>query len=590
MRGRPQWAVKDPLSLRFFQLREEEYFVLQMLDGRTSIDEIQARFERRFAPRRLEPRRLQAFLGRLHEDGLILSDLPDQGTELRLRRGRLVRKDWIETLTNLLALRFRGVDPSRFLRWLAPLCGWMFSRWVAAIYALFVMAAILLVTVHFETLLARLPEFRALFRADNLLWLALAVGTAKVLHELGHALACQRFGGRCHELGLMLLVFTPCLYCNVSDAWMLPDKWRRIAISAAGIIVEIGLASLAVFVWWWSGPGLLNGLAMNLMVVCSISTLAFNGNPLLRYDGYYILADLVEVPNLQQQAGAVVRRWLAHWLLGVELPDDRLLPERGHGWLALYAIASLVYRFVVVGVVIWCMHRALAPYGLDVLVEILGLVTVGGMIGVPAVRAARWMHRENRREQVSWGRLIVRGGLVMLGIVALLSIPLPYHINAPVALEPAGARSVYVTIPGRLVESVEAGAVVHAGDALARLENREVELEVTRLEGDVKRQADHLRNLESQQGTDPRGGGPNPDGPRIAGRSATAASPAARRRRAIAARRSARWNRPAAAASIAGTAPRPIAHLVRHAARPAQPRRVSDDQHIALPRRRSRFA
>src|SRR5205807_4765197 len=117
-----------------------------------------------------------------------------------------------------LALRFRGVDPQRFLNRLAPACGWIFSRWFFAASLMFMATALGLVTVHLDTLRQRLPDFQAFFGAHNLLWLAAAVALAKVLHELGHALACQRFGGECHEIGVMLLVFTPCLYCNVSDA------------------------------------------------------------------------------------------------------------------------------------------------------------------------------------------------------------------------------------------------------------------------------------------------------------------------------------------------------------------------------------
>ena len=292
MRGRPQWSVKDPLALRYFQLREEEYFILRMLDGRTSIDDIQRRFERQFAPRRLEPRRLQAYLGRLHDEGLILSDPVGQGAELLLRRGKLQRQKWLETVSNVLALQFRGIDPDAFLGRIEPATRWIFSRTMALLCGLLTTAAILLVAVHFNTLQSLLPDFRAFFGAGNLFWLAVALGMVKICHEIGHALTCRHFGGHCHELGFMLLVFTPCLYCNVSDAWLLSDKWRRIAISAAGIVVEVMVASLATFVWWFSGSGLINSLCLDLMFVCSVNTMLLNGNPLLRYDGYYILSDL----------------------------------------------------------------------------------------------------------------------------------------------------------------------------------------------------------------------------------------------------------------------------------------------------------
>ena len=108
----------------------------------------------------------------------------------------------------------------------------------------------------------------------------------------------------------MLLVFTPCLYANVSDSWMLPNKYHRAFIGAAGIYVEAILASIATFIWWFSEPGLLNYLALSVMFICSVSTVLFNGNPLLRFDGYYILMDLLEIPNLRQKATEVMKRFM----------------------------------------------------------------------------------------------------------------------------------------------------------------------------------------------------------------------------------------------------------------------------------------
>ena len=177
------------------------------------------------------------------------------------------------------------------------------------------LAAAALVFTHFDAFQARLPTFQQFFAGHNWLLLAAALAGAKVLHEFGHGLACKRFGGECHEMGVMLLVFTPCLYCNVTDSWMLPSKWRRAAIAAAGMYVELALAAGATFLWWFSNPGIVNSLSLNTMFICSVSTLAFNANPLLRYDGYYILSDLLEIHNLRQKADAVIRRAVTRWTL-----------------------------------------------------------------------------------------------------------------------------------------------------------------------------------------------------------------------------------------------------------------------------------
>ena len=169
----------------------------------------------------------------------------------------------------------------------------------------------------------------------------------KVLHEFGHGLSCKHFGGECHEMGVMMLVLTPCLYCNVSDSWMLPNRWHRAAIGAAGMYVELVLASICTFIWWFTEPGPLNYICLNVMFICSVSTVMFNANPLLRYDGYYILSDVLEIPNLRQKASTILNRKLGAWCLGLEEPEDPFLPKR-HQWLfALFTVASAVYRWVV---------------------------------------------------------------------------------------------------------------------------------------------------------------------------------------------------------------------------------------------------
>ncbi len=501
-RHQPTWIVKDPVALRYFELPAEEYFILRLLNGRASSDQIQARFAEEYAPRRLQPEQLQAFLGRLHREGLVIGESPGQGDELLRRRKRLARMAWLEKLSNLLAIRFRGVDPDRFLRRLDSWLGWMFSAWFTAICSLLVATAVALVALHFDVLQSRLPDFYSFFGAGNLIWLAVAVALAKVLHELGHALACRHFGGECHELGLMLLVFTPCLYCNVSDVWMMSDKWRRIAVGAAGMAVEMVLAAAATLIWWWTAPGMLNGLCLDLMFVCSVSTLVFNGNPLLRYDGYYILSDLLEAPNLQERANRIVQRWFVAWAWGVHLPPERLLPAKRRGRLAAFAIAASIYRLFVIIAVLWLIGRVLKPYHLEVVADALTVMVIGGAIVVPAFRTFRWVRQQQRNERMHWGRFFVRMGWVAAAVAVVVCIPLPYRLQAPAILEPAGAQRVYVTVPGTLTEAVREGSSLNAGDVIARLDNLDVAAEMVRLQSRRDREQLHLSNLRRQQGSD----------------------------------------------------------------------------------------
>src|SRR2546423_9600415 len=163
-------------------------------------------------------------------------------------------------------------------------------------------------------------------------------------------MACKHFGGEVHEMGFMLLVFSPCLYCDVSDAWRFPSKWKRVAVSAAGIVVELVLASAATIVWWYAQPGVVQLVALNIMIICTVNTLLINGNPLMRYDGYFIFSDLMETPNLWQRSREVLRRITSDWLgasRAVLGPDDPLIPASKPPWLAIYAVLSKIYLSMV---------------------------------------------------------------------------------------------------------------------------------------------------------------------------------------------------------------------------------------------------
>jgi len=500
---RRYWVVKDPVSLAYFHLRDEEHAILQMLDGRTSLAEIKQRFEQAFAPLQIGSEQIHAFLGRLYESGLLLTESPGQGEQSLQRRRRRRRKAWIQTLSSVLVIRFRGIDPEPMLRWLYPRFRWMFAPWFLAACLLLAVAAAVLVTVQFDVLRSRLPDFHAFFNARNAVWLAVALALAKVLHELGHALSCKHFGGECHEMGVLLLAFVPCLYCNVSDSWLLSNKWQRIAITAAGMGVEVVLASVCTFLWWFSEPGLLNALCLNVMFICSVSTLLFNGNPLLRYDGYFILSDLVEVPNLGQQSRALVGRGLSRLFLGLESNGDRDLPEAHRGWLTLYGMASTLYRWTVVTAILWFCHQALKPYRLEIVAQIMIVVVLVGLVVAPLGRAIRLLRNPAWRGRLRPGRTGLVCGAVAVAVVLVCVVPLPSRITAPVVLEPQDAQRVYVSMPGTLIAAARAGSMMKPQETLGQLVNLDVQMQVEQLTGRRDQQRLHLKNLEFRLAQDP---------------------------------------------------------------------------------------
>jgi putative peptide zinc metalloprotease protein len=479
--GREYWTIKDPLTLRYYRFEEEEFAILEMLDGQTGIDQIREQFEQRFAPQTLAGNQLQHLLALLHRSNLLVSSAAGQGEQLQKRSRERMRKERLALLASFLAIRFRGVDPDRWLTWLDRRVGWLFSLPAAIGMLMLVVSALLLIAAEFDTFRARLPGFEAFFAAQNWLWLAVILCVTKILHEFGHGLACKRFGGECHEMGVMLLVFTPCLYCNVSDSWMIPSRWRRAAIGAAGMYCELILAALATFVWWFSEPGLVNHLSLNVMFVCSVSTLVFNANPLMRFDGYYILSDLLEIPNLRQKSAAVIQCKLGAWLLGLAERTDPFLPTRGRWLFAAYSVASAVYGWLVTFSIFWFLYHVLEPYGLKILGQLLGLAMVFTLFILPLVRLVRFLLQPARADTVNKLRLSVSLGAIGAVVGSLLLVPLPYYVACTFEVQPRGAESVYVNVPGELKAVHLTGGSVETGQLIAELDDPEVRLAEERL-------------------------------------------------------------------------------------------------------------
>jgi putative peptide zinc metalloprotease protein len=429
----------------------------------------------------------------LHRSHLLVAEAAGQGHELLARRRQRERSSRLAAATNFLAIRFRGFDPDRLLTWLNRCCGWLFSAPAACCAFMFIAAALALVASEYDAVGARLPTFQAFFAAQNWLWLAVVMCLTKVLHEFGHGLACKRFGGECHEMGVMLLVFAPCLYCNVSDAWLIPSRWRRAAIGAAGMYVELVLASLATFLWWFSEPGLFNHLCLNVMFVSSVSTLVFNLNPLMRFDGYYILADVLEIPNLRQKASAVIQRKLAAWLFGVRERPDPFLPARRRWLFAAYSIASSAYMWLVSVSIFWFFYRVLEPYGLKVFGQVLAGGMVVSLVVMPLIRFVRFLLEPAKTQEVNKMRAALSLSLVAGAIAGLFGVPLPFYVTAPLEVQPRSAESVYVEVPGQLEAIETRSGAVAAGDVLARLKNTDLRLSVERL---LAQRADLVARIE----------------------------------------------------------------------------------------------
>ena len=498
-RGRSFWTVKDPIALRYARLRDEQYFLLTQLDGKRTLEELQLLCARRYPQVHWSLTTLQETISDLHDKRLLSSHRTGQAEGIAKQRGKAVQQKVMSGLMSILFMRLPGVYPEPFLRRAYPWIRWVFHPAAISAVILLVLSALSLFTIQFDTAIRQMPEFQQFFAWPNLMYLAITMAVVKVFHELGHGFTCHHFGAESHSIGLMLLVFSPTLYCDVSDSWMLKNKWHRILIGGAGVYVELFLSSVALFTWWYTETGLLHHLALNVFFVTTVSTVIFNMNPLMRFDGYYMLSDFLEIPNLQQRSSQALLNWIGWNCFGIEPRPDPFEPERGRLWILFFVVASGLYRaFVMVGIGLF-LYTVLKPYRLESLGILLSTFSIGMMVSQFLYRVIK-MVKAPRLKPLSRTRMAVSAVILLLLGAAVARIPVPIYIQAAVLIQPHDVKHVYTTAPGKLTEiSVESGDEVQEDVILARLENPDLEDQIRDLELQIEIQDLRRRTALAKQ-------------------------------------------------------------------------------------------
>ena len=308
-RGARWHVVQDPTTNAFFRINEPAYRFVGLLDGRRSVDEAWRACLELDADEAPTQGEVIQLLGQLYSSNLLQGGAPGDVEALFRRRSKRVAREVRGYLTNLLFVRIPLFDPDRLLGATRPALGWLFSWFGLALWIALLIAGGWALIGRGEALASGAGSILA---PGNLLPLYLSFALLKLLHELGHGLACKQFGrlesngGEVHTIGIMLLVFMPIPYVDASSSWAFRSKWRRIVVAAAGMIAELAVAAVAAIVWSQTSAGTLtHAIAFNMIFVAGVTTLLFNANPLLRYDGYYILSDdLLGIPNLAHQVAA----------------------------------------------------------------------------------------------------------------------------------------------------------------------------------------------------------------------------------------------------------------------------------------------
>jgi len=447
-------VIKDPVALKYHRLQIEQYRILELLDGKRSLEAVREELKREFPTLQITLSDIQQLITDLHKKGLVVSDRVGQGASV-VRERQKTRKEKIQqTFMSLLSLRLPGWDPERTLRAMHPFVSWLFHPFIVAVCMMFVISSWLVLGANLEVFRGKLPEFQSFFGWPNLMYLWVTLGLAKIIHEFGHGISCVHYGGECHEMGVMLLVFSPCLYCDVTDSWMMKNKWHRIIIGAAGMYIEVILSGIAIYVWWLTESGMLHYLALNTFFVTTITTVIFNLNPLMRFDGYYMMSDFLEIPNLRQKSEKLLRESFSWYCLGIESKPDPFMPETGRAWFVTYAIAAWLYRWVILVSISMFLYTVLKPYDLQSIGISVMMFSMAGIV-FSMFRSIYQIIATPRMEPMSKTKIAV-SSLLFCGLVYLVfSIPIPWYHEAPCFLEPQDVVMLPAPVNGVVLDPEE---------------------------------------------------------------------------------------------------------------------------------------
>lgn len=484
-RGRTFHVVRDASNNQFFRLDDAGYHFVALLDGRRTVSEAWNLCNEQLGDRAPTQGEAIRLLGQLYGANLLQVDLTPDAQSMFERYRQRVRREVGAFFKNFLFVKIPLFDPDHILDAWLPAVRWVFTWTGVALWVMLLAAGGYALVGRWDELVSGASSVLA---PSNLLLLTIAFWVIKAIHEFGHGFACKAFGketgagGEVHTIGVMLLVFMPVPYVDASSASALRSKWQKAVVGAAGMFVELAVAALAAIIWARTSAGgsalsaAIHALAYNIIFLASVSTLLFNGNPLLRYDGYYVLADLLEMPNLAQRSRDYLYYLVKRYLFGVKQARSS---ARGRGerfWFFFYAVAATIYR-------VWIsVHIFLFVAGQLFFIGIL--LACGALIGwvvAPLGRFVRYLLTHGELARVRPRALAVTGGFAAAMIVLIGLIPMPDRARASGVVEPRRLAVVHMEVGGFVEHWLDSDADVRAGRSVL-LGARNPELSARRAE------------------------------------------------------------------------------------------------------------
>jgi len=486
------YVLQDYSSERFHRFAHAAYYVISLMNGQRTVQSLWDLAAEHLGDEAPTQDQLIALLSQLHAADVLQCNVPPDTTELFRRYENQQQRQWKSRLFSVLAWKFPLFDPERFLHRLLPLVRPFFGWAGAFLWVAVVVPAIILAGTHWTDLSHNITE--QLLTPSNLLLLWILFPILKSLHELGHGFAVKAFGGEVHEMGVMLLVFTPVPYVDASSAWGFREKWHRVVVGAAGMVVEVFLAALAFFVWLNVEPGLVRMLAYNAMLISGISTLLFNANPLLRFDGYYIFSDFLEIPNLRNRANAYLRYLGEYFVWGNKDASNPPATPEEQRWFVTFGLAAFFYRILIITAIILFLLDEFFLAGM-----VLGMFAIVAWAGVPLVKGFSYLLTSPTLRRVRFRAILATCSILFMLGAFIAMVPMPSHTLAEGVIwipDEAHVRAQSSGFVDRIIATP--GSQVQPGEVLMICHDPSLTTQVTVLEARVRELQAQIREHWSE--------------------------------------------------------------------------------------------
>lgn len=478
-RGEIWYILQDLHSGKYHRISPAANLVVSLMDGRRSLQRLWELACDRFPDDPPTQADLIRLLSQLHASDLIAGDVPPDIAEMGRRYHDNERRTMLARLRNPLALRFPLFDPDAILSATQWIVRPLFTVWGFLLWLALVITGVTLAVMNWGPLTQDLSN--KVLSGQNLAVIALAYPIIKALHEMGHAYSTKIWGGEVHEIGVMFLVLIPVPYVDASASAAFPQKWRRAVVGGAGIMVEMALAAIAMIFWINAEPGLARTFAFNVILIGGVSTLLFNGNPLLRFDGYFVFADILEIPNLGARSGKYFWYLVQRYLLRIKTAQSPVTARGEAKWLLTYGIAAFFYRLLITfGISLFIASKF---FFVGVILAIWALSNVFVM---PIFKGLKFLFTHHGLRGRRGVVLTLSAGVVLALGLLVFYVPVPHATMAEGVVILDETQILRAETDGFVTQIATEQGQVAAGAVLARLEDpvlaTETRLAVTRLD------------------------------------------------------------------------------------------------------------